>query len=223
MRKEKGSVVVETTLIFPIVLLTVMAMLYFGLFKLQEAAMLQQVQRTAHQGSMLIAYPGYETLGDYATKQVDFGSVNIEDIGAYYRAYHQNFKSLYREIAGYSGWTSKSEIESFSHKLVDSALIFPVSRLLEEKVEIKRSIMGTSLVATLCIKIPTPGVLRYFGIEDEIVLKQSAYAMAIQPSGFMRNVDLAADAVVAASEKLGLKDDLDKIVETLGKVADFLF
>lgn len=35
---ENGSIMVEAAIIFPMVLLAVMAMLYFGLFKLQETA-----------------------------------------------------------------------------------------------------------------------------------------------------------------------------------------
>ena len=64
MKSERGMTIVEMTLIFPAVLFAVMSMLYFGLFKLQEAALLQMVQRVAMQGSNIAAYPGYVTLGD---------------------------------------------------------------------------------------------------------------------------------------------------------------
>ena len=39
----------------------------------------------------------------------------------------------------------------------------------------------------------------------------------------MRNVDLAGDALVVISEKLGLDEQLGKITECLGKVRDTLF
>lgn len=51
MEKEKGAVMIEAAIVFPIVLLTVFALIYLGLFKLQEMAMLYQVQRVAHQGA----------------------------------------------------------------------------------------------------------------------------------------------------------------------------
>ena len=59
---ESGSIMVEAAIIFPMALLAVMAMLYLGLFKLQETAMLYQVQRVASEGSLLASSPGYARL-----------------------------------------------------------------------------------------------------------------------------------------------------------------
>ena len=64
MKREKGAVMVEAVIIFPIVLFTVFFLIYLGLFKLQEMATLYQVQRVAHQGALAVASPGYEKLGD---------------------------------------------------------------------------------------------------------------------------------------------------------------
>lgn len=65
---------VEAVIVFPIVLLTVFVLIYLGLFKLQEMAMLYQVQRVAHQGAHVLANPGYRELGDYTQKAIDFSS-----------------------------------------------------------------------------------------------------------------------------------------------------
>ena len=99
MEKEKGAVMVEAVIVFPIVLLAVFSLIYLGLFKLQEMAMLYQVQRVAHQGAHVLASPGYQTLGDYDQKQIDFSS-DPADVNAYYKAAHADLFVLYRELFG---------------------------------------------------------------------------------------------------------------------------
>ena len=54
MKKEKGAIMVEAVIVFPIVLLTVFALIYLGLFKLQEMAMLYQVQRVCDRMGIFI-------------------------------------------------------------------------------------------------------------------------------------------------------------------------
>ena len=72
-------------------------------------------------------------------------------------------------------------------------------------------------------EVRTPGVLRFFNIPDTISIKQGAYRRAANPAGFMRNTDLAADALIFVSKKLGLEEQLGKITESLGKIRDILF
>ena len=101
---------VEAVIVFPIVLLTVFVLIYLGLFKLQEMAMLYQVQRVAHQGAHVLANPGYRELGDYTQKAIDFSS-DPSDVNAYYKAAHDNLLVLYREIAGYGACASHAELQ----------------------------------------------------------------------------------------------------------------
>ena len=56
MNDKKGAVMVEAVIVFPIVLLTVFTLIYLGLFKLQEMAMLYQVQRVVFIYFIYITY-----------------------------------------------------------------------------------------------------------------------------------------------------------------------
>lgn len=225
---ENGSVMVEAAIIFPMVLMAVMALLYLGLFKLQEAAMLYQVQRVASEGSRLASSPGYAKLAEngYAldAKRIDWNDYpeNIED---YYIAYHESPDVLYRELVSIFGgsWVSGGDIENFGKRVLDTVSVLAIGNLFQTKVELDRNFFGTSVVVEAKYEVQTPGVLRYFDFPDSLTMKQAAYRKAIDPAGFMRNVDLAADAVVVVSEKLGIKDDLDKIIECFNEVRDFLF
>lgn len=212
MRKEKGAVMVETVIVFPIVLMTVFTLIYLGLFKLQEMAMLYQVQRVAHQGAHVLANPGYQELGNYMEKQIDF-STSPADVNDYYKATHENLLVLYREITGYGAWTSEYELQSFMDTVADSTLILVGGSYADNTVKIDRGLFATQITAEVTFSIPMPGVMQYFGYSDSLAFKQSATAVALDPAAFVRIVDLAGDALTIVSEKLGVKGDLEKIMD----------
>lgn len=216
MKKEKGAVMVEAVIVFPIVLLTVFSLIYLGLFKLQEMAMLYQVQRVAHQGAHVLANPGYRTLGNYTAKHIDFVS-NPADVNEYYKASHKNLLVLYRELAGYGAWTSENELRYFMNRLADSTLILAGGAYADNTVTVDRGLFATQIKAEVTFRFPTPGVMRYFGYPDSLAYKQSATAVALDPANFVRTVDLAGDALTVISEKLGIRGDLQKIMNGIRK------
>ena len=207
---------IEAVIVFPIVLFTVFLLLYLGLFKLQEMAILHQVQRAARQGSFLAASPGYGTLGDFQSKQIDFTS-SPEDVNAYYRAYHDNILVLYREIFGSGSWLGQGDLDGLMEKMSDDTMILAGISLTDQSLEVKRSLLSTRVEAQVRFGLPVPGVLKYFGYDGRMEFRSGAVAAAISPSGFVRNVDLACDAIAVPLEKLGIDDDLDKIMEGIRK------
>lgn len=221
MRREKGAVTVEAVIIFPIVMMTVFVLLYLGLFKLQEMAVIYQVQRTAHQGAMVLASPGYQELGEYDTKKIDFASFP-EDVNAYYEAYHENIGVLYRELRGIN-WSGAGEMQAFLEEMGRQSSILAGMPLTSQEAVVHRGIFGTTLKVNVVIKIRTPGALRYLGIEDSLQIRRGAQSFAINPAGFVRGVDLAGDAAVVVSEKLGIDGHLEKLAEGYQKFVDCAF
>lgn len=221
MRREKGAVIVEAVIIFPIVMMTVFFLLYLGLFKLQEMAVIYQVQRAAHQGAMILASPGYQELGEHDTQKIDFAS-SPEDVNAYYQAYHENIGVLYRELRGIN-WSGASEMQAFLEELGRQSSILAGMPLSDQEAAVYRGIFGTTLHVDVAIRIKTPGALRYLGMEDSLQMKRGAQSFAINPAGFVRGVDLAGDAVVVISEKLGIKGQLDKLTEGYQKFVNAAF
>lgn len=207
---------VEAVIVFPIVLLTVFALIYLGLFKLQEMAMLYQVQRVAHQGAHVLANPGYQELGDYTEKTIDFSS-SPADVNRYYKAAHRDLFVLYRELAGYGAWTSQNELQGFLDTVAESTLILAGGSLADRTVAIDRGLFSTQIMAEVTFSFPTPGVMRYFGYPDSLAFKQAATAVALDPASFVRMVDLAGDALTIVSEKLGIQGDLEKIMDGIRK------
>lgn len=221
MRREKGAVTVEAVIIFPIVMMTVFVLLYLGLFKLQEMAVIYQVQRTAHQGAMVLASPGYQELGEYDAKKIDFAS-SPEDVNAYYKAYHENIGVLYRELRGIN-WSGAGEMQAFLEEMGRQSSILAGMPLTSQEAIVRRGVFGTTLSVDVVIKIKTPGALRYLGIENNLQFRRGAQSFAINPAGFVRGVDLAGDAVVVVSEKLGIDDQLEKLTEGYQKFVNCAF
>ena len=219
MEKEKGAVMVEALIVFPIVLCTVFLLIYLGLFKLQEMSILYQVQRSAHQGAMIVASPGYEQLGQNTGKNPDLSTtVNADVVKSYYQAYHNKINVLYRELFGYGGWTNNGEIETFLEKIGEHTLSLAGITSFQKEVNVKRGLFSTTVDVEIIWSLPTPGVLKVLGFDvDELKFKQGAISGAMHPAGFVRNVDLAGDALVAISEKLGIDDDLGKIMDGIKK------
>ena len=224
MKNEKGAVMVEAVIIMPMVLMAVFFLIYLGLIKLQDMAILYQVQRTAHQGSMVVASPGYAKLagyGAYDTKQIDRIPIDFyaspDAVEDYYKAYHEHLGVLYREIFGYGAWISQREMQNFLEKMGEDTMILAGVSLLDEEATVDSHLLSTEVNAEVTFGFPAPGVLRYFGYEGEMRFKQGATATAVNPAGFVRNVDLACDAMGYASKKLGIDGHVEKIREGIVK------
>lgn len=223
MNKEKGAIMVEATLIFPVVLMTVFAMIYLGLFKLQEMAVIYQVQRAAHQGGMILANPGYQKLGTYDEKAIDFTSAPA-DVNEYYKAYHAGLSTLYREISIFGApWANEGELTEFLKKIGGHASILAGMPLTTQEAKIKRGFLGSTLTMEVSMGVNTPGALRYLGLPDKIWIKRGAESFALSPSTFIRGIDLAGDAVVVISEKLGIDDKLGQFAEKCKNFRDKIF
>lgn len=222
MNDEKAAVMVEAVLVFPMVLLSVFLLIYLGLFKMQEMAMLYQVQRASHQGAMLSAVPGYNTLGDYSDIEIDFTS-EPDDVEEYYKKAHETPLTLYREIFGCGGYMGQSELEGLLNNLCDSTRLLSGGRYADKKITLRRSLFSTKITSEVIFEVETPGVMKFFEDDDNpypdaLRYGQAAISDAIYPAGFVRNVDLAGDACVVVSEKLGIKGSLDKILECIRKL-----
>ena len=75
--EETGSIMVDASIYFPIVICPVFAMIYLGMVKYQESVLTFQVEKLAVIGAREIAYPGYEVFtedGSLMSSSVDFKS-----------------------------------------------------------------------------------------------------------------------------------------------------
>ena len=140
IKKENGAVMVEATIYMPLVLCTVMALLYLALFNMQEYMMMYQVQRVVAVAAREEAYLGYDVFDMGADNEIDFdwgdGIPSSKDIQNYYEAYSKDATAIYREmktILDITGITDFNELPENAKKYLAR---------LEELLEVPISIVS---------------------------------------------------------------------------------
>ncbi|MBQ9591164.1 MAG: hypothetical protein IJR29_13420 [Butyrivibrio sp.] len=220
--KEDGVVMIEAIIYLPLVIATCVFLIYVGLFKFQEAAFIYAIERTAQYGANEVAYAGYDAFGDKISTAINFdwsGGSPLDDadnIRAYYKASHENFFALYNEIFG-STWVSAEEISGEYGDVIKNAALLSIADGADYSVAIKRSLISTYVLVTVSYSIDTPGIMRYLGLESRYSYSRGACSVAINPAGFVRNVDLTVDVISKIAEKIGI--DVPGIT---GKITEFL-
>lgn len=229
-RYEKGSIMVEAAIYVPLVFCVVMAMLYLALFNMQEYLMIYEAQRVAAVAAREEAYLGYEAFGMGADNEIDFSQGNIpsqDKVTSYYKAHFSNLKRLYREVGsvlsaiGGSGVNTGSYQSRFADAVSSSALI-TLGTISSPQIKVNTSFLGSEIIVEFTHSIQMPGVLAYLGYDGNRTLRSVAYSYSVNPTEFVRNVDLAADAVAYIFEKLGMSQNyqafLSKTDQVLGKI-----
>ena len=219
---ESGFMMVEAIIYLPLVIASVVFLIYVGLFKFQEAAFIYAIERTSQFGANEVAYAGYDVFSDKIPTSVNFDWSSGSPLGdrdalkEYYKANHKNVVYLYNEIFG-STWVSANEISSEYGDVVKNAAILSIADGANYSVAIKRGILTTYVVVTVDYSIETPGIMRYLGLSKGYTYSRAACSVAINPAGFVRNVDLAVDVVDILAEQLGI--DIKKVY---GNISEFL-
>lgn len=229
---ERGSVLVEASIYFPLVICTVIAMIYLGLFQMQEAALSYVAERVAIEASRGEAYLGYHVLGMNQGRNVDFawagGVPPKETVTSYYEAYHERIGDLYREVGmlaqmiGGSG-NRETVYENKYASAVTAVTLLSIGHITPPEVTIDRGFFSSSVTVTVTHTLPMPKVVQYLGVsESEFAIETRATKNIVNPGEFVRNVDLAADILDGLMEKLGVSENyhdfLNKTKDIMTKI-----
>ena len=195
IKDEKGVAMVEATIYMPIVLCVVMSLIYLALFNMQEYMMLYEAQRVAAVAAREDAYIGYDTFGMGSDNEIEFKNgadlTSAGKVNAYMEAHNESMSALYRGagklVSAITGGHASAQAQNVAGT-----------------IEVKTGFLGTNVTVTIKHNIPMPGVLAYLGYDGSTTLKAAAYTFSINPSEFVRNVDLAEDLTKAIFDKLGL-------------------
>lgn len=220
MKKEKGAIMVEAAFVFPLVILAVMALIYLGLFKLQESAILYQVQKVTRQTDYMVASPGYAELGTLDAKSFDFSAdPSATQVQNYYKAYHSSLSRLYREIFGCT-WVDSGAASSYAQSVMQSLYFFMGFDKMESKVEIKRNFLSNTVTTTTYMEYPVPGVMKALGLDGKVLLHQGAAVTSMNSTDFIRDVDAVWDGINALAEHYDI--EVGNYVEKFKEIITFL-
>lgn len=223
-KNQRGAIMVEAALYFPITIAVVMVVIYLGLFKMQESYFFFQTERAASELAREIAYPGYEKFHDESpleNNRVDFsweGAPGADMIRGYYNAYNGSLSKIYR-------WGLDSRAAeragAYQKALKANSALFSLGST-EAYVKINNGFLSKSIMAEIRYEIPTPGIIRYLGVQDRITIYAAAYQPVMNTTDFVRNVDLAWDMGEFLLEKLGLSGKAAEFAEKFNQIKELI-
>ena len=132
--------------------------------------------------------------------------LSSDDVQNYYKAYSGKTTDMYREmktILDISGITEENG-GKYTTKFADAArqsTLIALGSISEPEVEIDTG---------------------FWGFEGSPAIRTAAYSYSVNPSEFVRNVDLATDLVDYIMEKLGLSESYDAFLEKTNEVLNYI-
>jgi len=205
LKSEKGEAVIEATLIYPIVFFVTAFIILLGLYEMQGVLEYSCAQYIANYTSRLITEPGYENYGEINNNNIDFKSVDA------FRDDKDKFSAhIYRRI-NYNG-VQKNAMQNKLEGMVSGSKLLKIDNT-NCSVKFKRTILNTTVIVTVEDSITMPGFLNYIGLDNKWQRSVTATAVVTDPAEFIRNFDMAQDAVTYVLDKLGLGDKIEPLLE----------
>ena len=201
---KKGSITVEASIVTPIVILSIIAVILMGLI-LYQRAVLQSVSDKAVQTGAT----SWENLAaDIATGKTTQN--DLTDNGLYWRVFEEDSEGKIAKIKEYT-----------EALLIRKNILRPESSVTS--INIKNYIVYKRLELTVenTYKMPGRAVMRLFGSDGKLRLKVTSFAVIDDPAELIRNTDFLLDIEKELENKYpGLKNLGDKTKGILGKMKD---
>jgi len=219
-KNESGVIMVEASIYFPIVIMTVFAMIYFGMVKYQESILTFQVQKLAMMGGREVAYPGYEVFtsdGSVQSSFVDFksGKNFASGMRSYYKKHAEH---LYHEWK-FNYDENRSRLESELSEIL-SRRSFLTGVQTTAKVEINNYVITRKITVKAAYGLESPKLLEFIGVPVDLTLKTNVTQTAANPTELVRNIDLAEDLIDFLLERFGVKDRVDAFLKKAEDIKD---
>lgn len=214
---------VEASLIIPIVIFCILAVIYFTILLYQQA----YVQSLANEAVERGAAYWSNAAGDIGT-----GRIVMDDLGRqglYWRLFDSNKDGKIKTIQTY---VSSGRAGSYNGRfgIDSSSLLKSADRNKNERVvvELADYIIYKKLTLTVrdTYKIPVGGFLKGFGLNDGFPIEAKSEAVINEPVEFIRNTDFLLGTEKELERKYpGLQNIMDKARDLLnginGKITDF--
>lgn len=222
-KSQKGAVLVEAAIYFPLVLCAAVAMLYLGLFHMQESALGYIAEQAVLEAAREEAYPGYQTFNMNEGNNLDFAwganAPSKSEVENYYKEQHRSLGDLYREageifqnLFGSRGRTHFNYAEKYAVATAGITMI-SAGTIQDPVVNMENGFFSSTVRVSIEHQFQVPGVIRYLGItKQSYTLETVAIKRVINPAEFVRNVDLADDLVHYVLKKFGVEEHVNDLI-----------
>ncbi len=224
-RSVKGSYTVEASMVFTLIVLVVITLLFAFLYVQQKAKLVYAASFAAQQGA---------ELWRDSRKDMEDGRVDIKKVSdsAGYRIFdnlllsERTFKGYIEEKISSDGKSAPvlimetggglpgkkaSSIGKALYKKISPLFIKPENTRISITYR-NNALRGRLLVEiTQEIKIPLGGIKKFFDGKDTLTLSGSSSSSIVEPSEYIRNIDLAIELSQRLKEELDLMGLMEKI------------
>lgn len=217
--KNHGALSVEAVLIYPLFMITILAMLILGLLKLQQGIVQFGTAKIASQAAREAAYPGYEEYLAPASDGVDIdvaGFPNTDGVDNYYKE-----RKLYAGFFRSKGNTAGGFSQKLNNFLLKYTMVTGIA--VDSDIDIEGIITPTVKVnIKYGVKLPRGlvGIMGHIGVPAEITIQDSSYAFSSNATEFVRDIDVGADLIDFLLARFGLKERVDIYVNKLKSLRD---
>jgi len=204
LKSQKGSVVVEASIIVPVVILSIVGIIYLAVLLYQLAYIQCIADRSAEQGAL--SWNSVE-------RDLDSGKPIRNDLsksGLYWRLVDRNKHNKETRLLNHLDMESE-KFDIFSVRNRNSGV------KSEDFVVYKKLIVQMDDAYALS----AGRYLKQFGIGENYVIRTESEAVVLDPAEFIRNTDFILDMEIELEEKNpGVKRLGDKTREVIGDIRD---
>lgn len=200
-RDESGAVVVEAAFVYPIVLLVLIFLLFWGLLQVQRATIFREVNTVADMGANTVSNESYSKL----TKS----GGSKDSIKEYYRT--NNPYRYWNHDYGNSEGTLTEELI----KRLNNATMISSGTFMNYDVEIQSEVLVQTVEVKADFVYQMPRIFWLIGMDKEIRISNSVVYDAIDPTEFVRNTDMVFDIMETLSKRFGIDEKIENFVTKL--------
>ncbi|MDQ2085706.1 pilus assembly protein [Herbivorax sp. ANBcel31] len=216
LKNKKGSLTVEATIVVPVVIFTLIALILIGEFLYQQSYIQSVADRTACRGAEVWNNPSKDMIKAQILKD------NMKDVCLYWRIPLLESSEAKDK--------KRSKIEEYTKYLMTNASILGKPDSLDVTAEMAEDyIIYKKIRVTVKAEYKNPfaPILRPFGLKDTIIIKTHSEAVVNEPVEFIRTTDFALDIVREVDNKIfkGMGDEIitdvrDGVGNVFGKIED---
>ena len=207
LKDERGAApIVEAALVYPIVIIVVVFMIYYGMYVYESSVIHDMAGTTAVMASKSVSFPGYEYLGESYVygDHSDEGEITPDRV-----------KKAYETMKPYR-YIFKNEInDRFSDSLIEKS-----EDMLLKTEDIQCSITSQRHKVTVKLekKVTMPQLFEFIGLNDSYRIKATSTALISDPAEFVRNTDITANLLGFLSQKLKAGEKFSQFREKIDSV-----
>lgn len=220
LKRNKGSMTVEASLIFPVIFLAIIALIYITVFLYEQAYVKSIADRAVERGAAIWKNP---------ESDMYIGLVELNDFkenDPYWRIYDTNKATKEAKIESYI----ENSLKNYSIFLMRDKKGNMDKNQITVEAKAKNYIVYKKLTVTVKkkFKLPIGNALSAFGIDNIVEISAKSEALINEPAEFIRSTDLAMDIGKRIDNATGnhiknIKDKLASFMKGIGsKISEYL-